>query len=344
MSVSKGNGYAELYDFENNKIYQRSTNTLIEYPMDSIRGTSCNFKFDNIYYSLFGYSYSTNKQYFVYKFKFTSIDISKNTPSYLYYYNNNVIGKKISCYISGSSYFVCFYIYKNTDDLKTYGYIKILNENFKQIGGMDIGYVYNKETTFLKCIHYKADIGIFIYYYFINENNNQITPQIPKILFKSYACTIQYDFSCTIYDYSQNFKEIELNRRVFNIHVLFNDLIKISDNKICFISTSDNKDVLYIVTLNIFTTVKVIIRYYDIELFNKCNYKLFMELKGHLFNNFISLAFSFCPQEICTENTEEYYSGFMIFSYPNGTDFNMNITDYLLRNNDVKIDNLIIDL
>ena len=149
VSVSKENGYVELYDFENNKIYQRSTNTFLEFPMDGIRGTSSNFILNNIYYSLFGYSYSANNQYFVFRFKFTSLDISNNIPNYLYYYNNNVIGKRISCYIYGSTYFVCFYIYKNMFDLKTYGFIKILDEDFNQIGGMDVGYVLKKKLVSL---------------------------------------------------------------------------------------------------------------------------------------------------------------------------------------------------
>ena len=69
-----------------------------------------------------------------------------------------------------------------------------------------------------------------------------------------------------------------------------------------------------------------------------------MDLRAHLFNDFISFAFSFCPQEICNTKNDTHYSGFMIFSYPRGTDVDLNVTDYLLKNNDIKIDNITINL
>ena len=36
--------------------------------------------------------------------------------------------------------------------------------------------------------------------------------------------------------------DIILNKKDMNTENTFNDLIKINDNKICFISTNDNKD------------------------------------------------------------------------------------------------------
>ena len=68
-------------------------------------------------------------------------------------------------------------------------------------------------------------------------------------------------------------------------------------------------------------------------------------MRGHLYNNFIALAFSYCPQHNCYDDKKcEHYSAFMIFSYPNGTDKELNIKDYLFKNNKYKINNIIIDL
>jgi hypothetical protein len=114
-----------------------------------------------------------------------------------------------------------------------------------------------------------------------------------------------------------------------------NDLIKISDEKICFLSTSNDKDILYIVLINIFGIEKLIIRYYDIEILNLYKFKFFKDIKAHLYNGFIAFAFSFCRKEKCRDENNEYYSAFMIFNYPNGTDTYLNVTDYLLRNNEI---------
>ena len=51
------------------------------------------------------------------------------------------------------------------------------------------------------------------------------------------------------------------------------------------------------------------------------NIKIFHDLKGALYKNFISLAFSNCPEEACTTSgTHSIYASLIIFSYPNSTD------------------------
>ena len=346
VSIGSGNSaYTELYDFDNEIIYQRSNSNFLENQNNNIRGTSYSFTSSSTYYSIFGHYYESSSYYYLMKYKFTKIDINNNLPTSNYYCNYNVVGQKISCYVSDSIKIFCFYTYKDTDTYK-YGYIKIFSENLHEIGGKRIEYVYAEDETFLKCIYFKDEIGIFVYYYFYKENGNTINPQNPKILFKRSTCTTLYgSTSCNLNDYSNNFKETILDKKKFNINILLNDIIKISDNRICFISTSDDRNVLYIILIDIFETEKLVIRYYDIELYSLYHYKIFKELRSHLYKNFISFAFSFCPQESCDyEETDEYYSGFMIFNYPNGTDYSLNLTDYLLRNNDIKIDNIIIDL
>ena len=284
VSIGSGNtAYAELYDFENDIIYQRSNSYFLYKINNNIRGSSSSFTSSNIHYSIFCHYYQSSNYYYIMKLKFTNIDINNYTPTYTYYYNMNAAGPKISCYVSGSFKVICFYTYKDTNNYK-YGYIKILSEYPEEIGGEKIEYVNYEEETFLKCIYFKEEIGIFIYYYYYNENGNIITPQYPKILFKGYTCTTSFygyttTTSCNLYDYSNNFKETVLDKKKFNINILFNDIIKISDNKVCFISTSDNRDILYIVLLDIYGTDKIIIRYYDIELYSLYHYKIFKELK-----------------------------------------------------------------
>ena len=120
--------------------------------------------------------------------------------------------------------------------------------------------------------------------------------------------------------------------------------MKISNKKLCFISTSSTKEILYIVLISLINQEKVILRYYTINIYSKYNFKFLGDMRLHLYNNYISFAFSFCRQSSCESKTDLYYAGFMLFSYPNGTDYNLNLKKYLFNNNNIKIYDLIIDL
>ena len=153
-----------------------------------------------------------------------------------------------------------------------------------------------------------------------------------------------YNSNLKIFKDHLSFRKIKLEKMEFNDDDLLNDLIKISDEKICFTSTSDDKQKLYIAIIKILDTSKVVIRYYSIEIYHLNNFKFLSEMRQHLFNNYISFAFSFCTQYSCSTDSDTHYSGFMIFSYANGTDYNLNLNYYLFLNNDIKIDNFVINL
>ena len=255
VSIGKGEGYTELYDFENDLIYQSPTTDFLGQKMENLRGTVINYKLNNINFVILGYIFSSINYFYVKKFKFTSLDFIANKPNLNYFNNSQVVGKTLSCSMTDSNYIMCLYIYKNFNLNSINGYIKVISEVngiFQQIAGFELSYVVTEERSFLKCIHYKEDIGIFIYYFYTyNFYNVKAFPQTPKILFKK----IEYIFlNYKLSDYSIYFEETVLDQRKFNTDCSLNDLIKISDVKICFISTSDTKDVLYIVIINIIGT------------------------------------------------------------------------------------------
>ena len=72
--------------------------------------------------------------------------------------------------------------------------------------------------------------------------------------------------------------------------------------------------------------------------------KLFSDMRAQLYNGLIAFAFSFCRQDNCLTNQDLHSSSFLIFGYPSGIDDSLNITDFLLKNNDIKINNITIDL
>ena len=67
-------------------------------------------------------------------------------------------------------------------------------------------------------------------------------------------------------------------------------------------------------------------------------------MRAQLYNNLIAFAFSFCRQDNCFVDQDLHSSAFLIFGYQNGIDDSLNITDFLLKNNDIKINNITIDL
>jgi len=110
-------------------------------------------------------------------------------------------------------------------------------------------------------------------------------------------------------------------------------MIRISDNRICVISTTDEKNILYIVLLDIKETEKIIIRYYIINIYTQYKLKLYSDIRAKLYNGLIAFAFSFCKQDNCNADQDPHSSAFLIFGYPSGKDDSLNITDFLLRNN-----------
>ena len=340
VSIGKGNTYIELYDFDNDKIYRKSIEKIINRKMNSIKGTVIKYQINNLNYELFGYiNLYENKLYF----------IENKNPFFNYFSNSNRARKTLSCFMTDLKYIMCLYtnftLYNSKNQFNS-GYIKVFqsskdSNNFTELKGIYLEDMYIEDSIFLKAIHYKGEIGIFIYYYFYYTSDNYIKnkviiPHNPIILFKKY--------DNELIDYSRSFIRTVLNQRIFNMDCSLNDLIKISDKKICFLSTSNDKDILYIVLINIFGIEKLVIRYYDIEVFNLYKFKFFNNIRAHLYNDFIAFAFSFCRNENCIDENSEYYSAFMIFNYPNGTDTDLNVTDYLLRNNDININNITINL
>ena len=65
----------------------------------------------------------------------------------------------------------------------------------------------------------------------------------------------------------------------------------------CYSSVSSNKEILYIVKLDIFTeenNLKFKIRYYVIRTFGLYNYKFYMDMRLNTFKESIALAYSYC--------------------------------------------------
>ena len=323
----------ELYDLNQKTIISKSPVRLFLENLDTMDSQiQTGFQFyDGTYYYLF-YGYMTlDLDFRLKKFKFTSTDLSQ-----VNIVNNNVKinptrGTVASCYITDNSNIVCLVMYKILLAANFYGYVydKDLNEQhnvFFDYQAVPSGASF---PYFLKCIHLKGEIGVFAFY----KSEGISMSKNPIILFKIYQNKKLEDY----------IPKVTLDKKSFNKEPLFNDLIKVNENKVCFISTSENKEEMILVLLSIYGNSEVAVRYYTINIFSIYAFKFYKNLRANLYINYISFAFSFCRTSSCDSDSHTHYSGFIVFNYPNGTDHSENLNDIMFSKNE-KIKNFTINL
>ena len=234
-----------------------------------------------------------------------------------------------SCFeTEDNEYIICFYLHSLVDSQYK---IIIFDKNLTKIDPeLIITSNIINEYFFFKCIFYEGNKGIFIYYDTIEEEG-----PYAKVLFRQ-----KIEDEIREWD---NLNEVQISSYIFETHINLNDIIKLSNNFICFSSISTNKDILYIVMLNIFEEQsKVKIRYYLMRTYDLYHYKFYLDLRLNTYKNFIALTSSYCNQEQCGEE-DTHYSSLIIFNYPNSTDYSKNITDELFEKNEI-IENLVFNL
>ena len=327
LSFSKEDNYVELYDFENNQIITEKSNEFFDkiivsnicsfFKAESRIGGNYNYYFGFIYNDNNNFKFYIQRNYF--SSKNISIDNHKDTGS-----SKTTLNKTIaSCFETKSNKIVCFYLNNNRYT------ILAINESFINTSHNYTQIIVSPSKSydhFFKAIHFKKEVGVFIYY----SNDNDKKPYL----------SIKYckNEDNMFYNYN-NFGSVCIGKKEFNPNAMLNDIIKINDYKICFIAPSFNKESLIIVTFFLYNNDKnMAIRYYSYEMLNEYKIKFFNDLRAFLFNNFISLAFSHCPEVQCENNEDKHYSSLIIFNYPNSTsDKSIDLIHYLYLNN--KIDN-----
>ena len=333
LSLTKATSYAELYDFENGVMYKKKMNDLFGKENQNQRQASLVIKCtDNKYYSIYGFI--EGSEIYLYKFSLntkTSIESSsKLSPKK----KSDAKGENVSCFeTTTNKRIVCFY-YSEKDTGKPAVYI--LNQNLEQEGYnyIDFNNYYN-QGSFIKCIHYKDEIGVFSFYDYDSHNN--IYPYVYFIEIKSDGL-----LSNPMPNLPQH---SILNYTKFDNRTLMNDLTKISDTKICFTATLQDHETIFIIIYHIISTEKIKIRYYSFPIFQFRNYKILSDMKSFSYNQFAAVAASVCNQTQCYNDHEDYhYSSLIIFSYPNSTDEVFDISEELLKDNEKKIEKLEIDL
>ena len=112
------------------------------------------------------------------------------------------------------------------------------------------------------------------------------------------------------------------------------DIIKVKDKKIFLVAISLDKIKLYVVSIFNYNKNYLIKRMYEIYGFNYNEYYFYNIMKIIIYNKFLV----FGSNGFVRNGTS--FSALTIFSYPNNIDTNIELSDYLLNNNDIKINNI----
>ena len=181
----------ELYDFDNNKIYQKSAYDLFGTKKTSIRGVAINYQSNNDYLLLYGYLSDDGSNFHLKKLKFTSLEITNaNTNPKIT--SKPVItstyGKSLSCFMTDLRNIVCLYLYNyssNTINYYYFLYLQVFDENFNQITLFKVDSSYINEYSFYKCLYLAEEAGLFAFFNKL-DNNPYDTNQHLKIYIRQF--------------------------------------------------------------------------------------------------------------------------------------------------------------
>ena len=249
LNFGRFDKYMELYDFEINKIYDK--NMYYIYPLKSIRSSFFYLKEINSFVLaviLVEYTeHSSNSYLYICKYNLAKKESFTESDKLMGACSEKIsaFGNMVSCYQANSKYIICFYISSLND--KQYKII-VINDITKtddiRIVGTPISFNTKlmDENIFFKVIHYEAETG----YYFYFDKKDGVGPY-PIILIKHR----NKDNEVEDFDkYDKNIIQLKLYN--YDTSLYSNDFITLSKEIVCYSSISTNKEILYIITLNVF--------------------------------------------------------------------------------------------
>ena len=333
------NSMFETFDFYSNKINNQGIFEIIGLNSNINKNTFMRLNYyNNDNYILNSYIEKKDRKFLLQILKFTQLQLRKGNIEVL----QNKVGE--GSYYSSATCFEtidlieCLYM----DKFRLYT-IAIFNiSNLEQIYTENI----EKNSTrfnelFCKCIYFKDYIGAFIYF---RENNG-----IPKLNFKKFNIVSPNNSRYELEDYRDPiFINSEEKYNLGNNYV-YNDIIKIYENDIMYVSTKNESDILMIILIKLSDESKnILINYYKIELKEKYNIRIYKDMNIFKFNELLGIAMTY--YNFSLSNNETYASYFIVgepftnFTIPdnimifeddaNGNKFKIKIEDFIdIKNN-----------
>ena len=312
IAIGNNQANVEVYDFseETAQIYLKAGSQFFSSEYNSFKySTLLKLKNgDNIYLLsvILQFNEGGSYKFFsLFKFSFSSPDIENNNPIIKSFKFKSATLSFTSCFETDSNYIICFCISEqNVYTIASFDYEinNVINYHFVQDGMV-------LETIFYKCMHFVGNTGIFAY---VNNAG--------KICFEF----IKYEnsaFSGHFNNNELNLIQIDNSNYNLKINVEKCDLIKISNKKFVFITVSSNERELHFYVFNNFIDEKIALRHYTLQTTEKNNFIFGQELRATFYNDYIGLA------TVGYLGSDINYSYLILFSYPNSTDFSLDITE-----------------
>ena len=332
------NDYIEIYNYKNISFPVSITITNYILKLNNTLDTyiwSLNNKIENnINYVFMGFIYkkinNDNETFFsvyLYKIQFNldesgdnlTLDIKANAsiPTY--------DRKIISCYFTEKNYILCFIFFYRIMDISDKITISMysiysFNTNLEVMGIEDLEMDNEKELCFFKSVYLREEIGCYIYYLSYKD-----FPSLRVIQYSRVDNVSKFD------GYITNTTLQKINSFNYNKDIKLNDLVRIDNKTVCFTSISKDKLSLIVVMIDILYYNVYSIRYYLVKIYELKKLKFYFDTRIHLYNQFVTFGFSFCTSGDCNSKKDDYYSALMLFSYPNSTNIEFDLVDYLLN-------------
>jgi hypothetical protein len=244
---------------------------------------------------------SSNYRMLIHKYAFNKNNLVLDDGyTYKEVKTNGYTSRVISCFQTDSNIIVVFYL----NGPKKY-YIRLFDMGLDEKYNETIGTV----------VKIKASIGLYYYSIKIKENLGA---------FIYYLSNETYYPEFTIKEIKDNYRfdtkfQLSLNYGYeFNNQPLYNNFIKMNDNRISYISSTKDRTKLLILLFNLYNNDQNLkIRIFKIDLLNLYNYKFFKEIKTIIYNDYLALTASVCDNNVCNpdSNSENYFSFFFFFFF-----------------------------
>ena len=246
------------------------------------------------------------------KFSFTNM----NSYSILkkHDYKSNYNSRMISAYlVTEWKVIVVFFLKADDNEYKNARYtIAFYNYNLEHRNEIVFDWVVSEPNSgngiFFRCFHLKWRYGAYIYYK--DKWGNDLNFEIKELngWDKSYTLTHKIGKYFSNHNYAPDIK--------------FNDFYKVDENRLVFVTTKHPYQKLYFFVIDLYNTFSNFkMRKYSYSI----SQELHKEMQGYSYNGYI--IFTYCS------NPSDIFSTLLFFGYANGTDFEIDISPYLMDAN-----------
>ena len=321
LSISSYKTILELHDFENN-IYEiakaenffHSSEGIFSYIFPFLELKNVNK--ENFYFCIF-----TIRDYsdiFIKRLTFPhfNFEINDNNYTTIHTYTNRII---CAIYIDYYHILAIFFLYGDHYAANLYYYDNYnLNEIYECRTIAELRHQIAGDGIFYKACYLYS--GFFAFLYFEGDNSEEF------FIFKVFDLNENY-----------NFNQIKELRSVYRFSpiITMNEFLKIDNSRLVLLTTRSNFQYLYIIFFDLYNNFNNInTRIYFYTLYNEKTFCFSKEIAAFIYNDFLVFTGT-----LTLGTDSEYYPILLMFGYPNGTDLEVDISPYLIDNDNYNISN-----